>query len=91
MTTSTAAAAIGMKIARKFFAKRGNHSEVHLSELELASLLTVAADVGAGDLLSILEHTLVTLRGMTSKEFQAGADEDIRARISDALAHHRGD
>ena len=39
--------AIGMRIARQLFAKRGNHSEVHLPEAELAALLAFAAERGA--------------------------------------------
>lgn len=34
----------GILFARKVFAKRGNHSEVHLSEAELAALIAVAAE-----------------------------------------------
>ena len=30
---------LGAKVARKLFERRGNHSEVHLSEAELAELL----------------------------------------------------
>lgn len=33
---------VGMAMARKVFAKRGNHSEIHLSEGELAGLLGAA-------------------------------------------------
>lgn len=40
------AIAIGRDIARKVFAKRGNRAEAHLSELELASMLAVAAERG---------------------------------------------
>lgn len=36
---------IGDAVARKMFAQRGNHSEIHLSEEELAALLTAAAVV----------------------------------------------
>ncbi len=31
----------GARMAQKFFEKRGNHSEVHLSKSELATLLSV--------------------------------------------------
>lgn len=40
---------IGKKLARHVFSKRGNHSEIHLSEVELAAMLAVAAEVGAAD------------------------------------------
>lgn len=36
--------AIGTRIARAIFERRGNHSEVHLSEAELAAFLTFAID-----------------------------------------------
>jgi hypothetical protein len=42
------ALAIGMALARKVFEKRGDHSEAHLNEAELAAALTLAAEVGAG-------------------------------------------
>ena len=38
-------AELGRKLARGFFEKRGNHSEVHLSEMVLASLLALAAEL----------------------------------------------
>jgi hypothetical protein len=34
----------GSDIARRFFKKRGDRSEVHLSEIELAALLAIAFD-----------------------------------------------
>ena len=36
----------GFRIARKVFAKRGNHTEAHLSEGELAAMLVVAFELG---------------------------------------------
>lgn len=36
----------GQRIARKAFAKRGNHSEVHLDEATLAAMLAVAFEQG---------------------------------------------
>jgi len=38
------AVAIGRQLARQLFNKRGNHSEVHLSELELAAACVLAAE-----------------------------------------------
>ncbi len=38
--------ACGMRIARSVFEKRGNHSEAHLSEGELAALLAIAFRIG---------------------------------------------
>jgi hypothetical protein len=32
-------------MARKVFAKRGNHSEAHLSELELAAIINAALGI----------------------------------------------
>jgi hypothetical protein len=51
MTTKTptptpAAVQIGLKLARRIFASRGNHSEVHLREMHLAAMLAVAAEQG---------------------------------------------
>ena len=36
---------IGRKLARKVFETRGNHSETHLSEVELAALLAYAVQL----------------------------------------------
>lgn len=33
---------MGLKIARHAFAKRGNHSEIHINESDLAALLVLA-------------------------------------------------
>ena len=41
-----AALRIGAQLARMVFAKRGNHSEAHISEMELAALLALAAALG---------------------------------------------
>jgi len=46
-TTSPAAARIGQELARKVFARRGNHTEAHIREHELAALLALAAQLGA--------------------------------------------
>lgn len=35
---------IGMALAKKMFAKRDNHSEIHLSRMELAAALALAAE-----------------------------------------------
>lgn len=40
--------AIGTELARQIFAKRGNHSEAHLTEMELAAMLALAAERGEG-------------------------------------------
>lgn len=36
----------GQVLAQRVFAKRGNHSEAHLSQLELAALLAFAYEKG---------------------------------------------
>jgi hypothetical protein len=36
---------IGRELARRVFAKRGNHSEAHVHEVELGGLLALAADI----------------------------------------------
>lgn len=47
----------GMKMARQIFAKRGNHSEIHLSEAELATLLALAFKMGYDHPTLSTEHT----------------------------------
>jgi threonine/homoserine efflux transporter RhtA len=42
--TNAVSIAVGQALARSVFKQRGNHSEVHLSELELAALLAIACD-----------------------------------------------
>lgn len=39
---------VGQQLARQMFHKRGNHSEIHLSELELAAGLALAAQRAEG-------------------------------------------
>jgi hypothetical protein len=46
---------IGMGLARRLFAKRGNHTEVHLSEAQLAAWLTVAAMKARGEDTTTIE------------------------------------
>ena len=51
---------IGRKLARDWFSARGNHSEMHIEEVELAAMLSVAAEVavkssGTTDLLAALK------------------------------------
>jgi hypothetical protein len=36
----------GARVARTIFAKRGNHTEAHLSEVELSAILTVVFELG---------------------------------------------
>lgn len=38
---------VSEKVARKVFEKRGNHSEAHLSEAELKSIIDVAIRIAA--------------------------------------------
>lgn len=40
------ALAAGTAIAKRMFAKRGNHTEIHLRQAELAAALTVAFEHG---------------------------------------------
>lgn len=37
----------GMALARKIFEKRGGHSEIHVTERDLAAMLALAFEVGA--------------------------------------------
>lgn len=41
-----AAAAAGIRLARKIFAERGNHTEAHIRERELAVMLAAAFELG---------------------------------------------
>lgn len=41
--TSDQALERGMALARRIFARRGNHAEIHLTEVQLAALLALAA------------------------------------------------
>lgn len=54
------AISFGMAVARKVFAKRGNHSEAHLSEGELAALLAHAFSKGGGE----NRHLLAALKSL---------------------------
>lgn len=47
---------LGAKLARRVFARRGNHSEVHLSEDELAGLLGLAAELAFKETLPAAEQ-----------------------------------
>lgn len=39
-------AAAGLRLARRIFEKRGNHSEAHITEEELAVMLAAAYEIG---------------------------------------------
>jgi hypothetical protein len=69
----------GTQMARRLFAKRGNHSEIHVSELQLAAMLTIACQTGAAhqarktlvekaaapDLLSVAKKAAAALMAVT--------------------------
>ena len=40
---------LGRQLARKVFDRRGNRTEAHMSEAELAALLALAVAIGARD------------------------------------------
>lgn len=42
---------IGIALARKIFERRGNNTEIHLTETELAAICGVAADLGRSSAL----------------------------------------
>lgn len=42
---------IGRQLARKVFEKRGNHTEAHLSEMELAAICSLAAQGGMHEVM----------------------------------------
>jgi hypothetical protein len=46
LTVGPDAIRIAQTLARKIFAARGNHSEVHLREVTLVAMLAVAAQTG---------------------------------------------
>jgi hypothetical protein len=36
---------VGIAVARRIFEARGNHSEIHLSEMELATIVAMSIDL----------------------------------------------
>lgn len=52
----------GLGVARKVFAKRGNHSEAHLTEAEVAAIAAVAYKDGLRD--SGAQELRYALRGL---------------------------
>lgn len=64
---------IGMEIARKEFARRGNHSEVHLSEGQLAALIALGT-----------ERARETLRTKL-REANTTAGDELRERLVEQL------
>lgn len=46
---------VGQKLARGIFNLRGNHSEAHLSELELAAMIALGVESGQAPLLTALK------------------------------------
>lgn len=48
---------IGKKLARKLFERRGNHSEMHLSEAELAEIIQAAVEWADKTAIEFLTQT----------------------------------
>lgn len=66
-----AAARTGLEMARKLFAKRGNHSEAHIAEEELAVMLAAAFHLGTthrDDAYPKLVEALRILRACTHSD-----------------------
>lgn len=62
----------GQGVAQKFFARRGNHSEAHLSQIEVAAIAAIGyldgmRDSGRDELLAAL-HRLKTEFGKLANE-----------------------
>lgn len=69
-----------MKVARKTFEKRGNHSEAHLTEAELACLVAAGA-MCAFDVAALSRERLVK----QARELLALLDRsDLRGEIENA-------
>ncbi|MGE0225494.1 MAG: hypothetical protein AB7S57_19655 [Acetobacteraceae bacterium] len=64
-TDEDRALAIGQQLARHVFHKRGDHSEAHLGELELAAVLALAAQYGQASVLERVSwrHVLMAVEG----------------------------
>ena len=45
-TTQALSVEAGMRIARRFFEKRGNHAEAHVGEVEFAGMTAIAWALG---------------------------------------------
>jgi len=71
---------IGSALARQVFSRRGNHSEAHVHEVELAGLLALAADMA----ISKVEESVKTL------EAEVGALRDWRATVTASLGNPGG-
>lgn len=85
--------AYGQGIARKVFAKRGNHTEAHLSEVEVAAIGAVGyldgmRDSGRDELLAALKQLLAEVEEMTRRSGWAG--NGGRAMASAAIAKVEG-
>ncbi len=73
-----AAVRVGARLARQIFADRGNHSQVHLSEPQLAELAAVACQVG-------LSAGAEELRNMTEANAKNSAELHLMNQVNAAL------
>jgi hypothetical protein len=79
---------IAQKLARQVFEKRGNHSEAHISEVELIALLAVAVRRShAFDLLAALKEVVDMYGPSTDYGYPAAA---VWRKAETALANAEG-
>jgi len=67
---------IGRKLARDWFSARGNHSEMHIEEVELAAMLSVAAEVAvkSSETTDLLEAAKYAAEAYDHDESCSGSD-----------------
>ena len=74
-----AAAKAGLRLARRIFETRGNHSEVHLSEEELAVILSAAFQLGGDKPRKVLVDLLgkiEVMSGCSGTDFEAEHEDE---------------
>jgi hypothetical protein len=75
----------GQRMARRFFSKRGDHSEVHLREAELAALLALSFE--QGELQGGRESALQAARAEAWCDMLSAFSQKQREQIAQLLAH----
>lgn len=87
---------IGLHVARLFFKRRGDNSEAHVSEAELAAVVSVAIErSGQPQLLKALDQVgcrtaKVYLAGRTCREVVAAGERFDLCFVCAAVAKARG-
>ena len=84
-TSNEHAIDIGRELARRLFAKRGNHSEAHLSELDLAAICALAAERALA--IPAAETTDARVENLTPEQKR----ESLQAMYDDLVGGNSGD